>query len=334
MKKIIFFVILLVLWNTTAHCYQFDNPLFTKDVSEVRRIKTVVTVVGMPSIPSESLRKQLSELNDAYSYTTDNADEINILMEYINSFELADDASDYECKLFEPLYFVTIEDKQGENYILFNALQTEEFTYITTYEEEYIINNDEWNEFLVLVNTLKRSAYFSDICDETNNIKTAVGALADAGIVNGIANTKFAPNNNLRRAEVVMMISRMIEKETSTIAFVDVERSAWYYNAVAECVNCGIVDGFEDNTFRGEETVSELQLVCLASRALRSEGTAQETDKTYIASTDNIPDWAKSDVEYAVINGIITEDEAETLSEKEMTRGEAAVILYRLYHVI
>lgn len=334
MKKIVLFILWFVLYNTTVYCYQLDDCLIVKDDDEVKRIKIGVTAVGLPASPNEIFRKQLDELNDTYGYTTDNEDEINIIKNCINSLKLTEDTYDYELKLLDPITLVSIVDKQGETHILFSVVQTGDILRVTTDEKNYVINNDEWNGFLELVNKLKHSVYFSDICNESDIVKSAITALADAGIVNGIVNTKFAPSSNLRRAEVVIMISKMIEKERGSVRFLDVERSAWYYGAVAECVNCKIVDGYDDNTFRGEETVSELQLVCLAARTLRTEGTAQETNKKYTADTSNIPDWARADVEYAVINGIITEDEAKTLSEKEMTRGEAAVLLYNLYRVI
>ena len=94
-----------------------------------------------------------------------------------------------------------------------------------------------------------------------------------------------------------------------------------------------MMDGFEDNTFRGEDAVTDIQLAALAGRSLRSEGTGGEGEEAPAAPA-NIPDWAKADVEYAMKYGILTEKELKAMSGKSMTRGEAAVILYRLYNVI
>lgn len=192
-----------------------------------------------------------------------------------------------------------------------------------------------------MVNDIKTPKYtigiemndYNDIEDSVS--KNEIKALTRAGILKGVTADQFMPDKPITRAETATILLRMTGKENDSgeVDFLDVTPDKWYYDTVGASQKYGIINGFDDNTFRGDETVSELQLVCLASRALRNEGTAQETDKIYEVSA-SIPEWAKSDVEYAVINGIITEDEAKTLSEKEMTRGESVVILYRLYHVI
>lgn len=89
--------------------------------------------------------------------------------------------------------------------------------------------------------------------------------------------------------------------------------------------------GFEDNTFRGERAVTGYELVSLAARALRNEGTAEETEADAGISLENVPDWAYDDVTYAAEQGIISESEKTVLSDEAVSRGEASVILYRLY---
>lgn len=177
---------------------------------------------------------------------------------------------------------------------------------------------------------------FDDLINSSKNVKNAVNALLRARIISGVTDTEFMPDKEISRAETAALMLRMTGKENETghTNFVDVPQNSWYYNIAGASQKYNIFDGYEDNTFRGEETVSELQLVALAARTFRNEGTAPDVDEKAVPDLSGIPDWAKIDVEYAYQYGIVTADELKTLSDKGMSRGDAAVILYRLYQVI
>lgn len=177
---------------------------------------------------------------------------------------------------------------------------------------------------------------FSDIDAISDTEKNAVNKLAKAGIINGITETEFMPDKEITRAETAALLLRMTGKadETGEASFSDVSANDWYYSIAGASQKYGIINGYEDNTFRGNETVSELQLVSLAARTLRNEGTAVEPEETKTLGAGIVPDWAYEDIEYALNHEIITEAEASNSSDKPVTRGEAAVILYRLYNVV
>ena len=176
---------------------------------------------------------------------------------------------------------------------------------------------------------------YSDI-NETDVEFEAVSHLSRAGIMEGITETEFMPDKEITRAETAALLLRMTGKgdETGEASFSDVSANDWYYGIAGASQKYGIINGYEDNTFRGNETVSELQLVSLAARTLRNEGTAVEPEEAKTLGAGIVPDWAYEDIEYALNHEIITEAEASNISDKPMTRGEAAVILYRLYNVV
>lgn len=183
----------------------------------------------------------------------------------------------------------------------------------------------------------KPEAKFSDIEDLNEDAKESIRKLYKAGIIEGIETTRFYPDKSINRAETAALLLRMTGKanESAAAEFSDVSSDSWYYNTVGVCQKYGIISGYNDNTFRGEEPVSDLQLAVLAARTLRNEGTASESDTKHILRlSDNIPAWAAGDIAYAIKCGLITEEEAGELSGNSMTRGEAAVILYRLYNII
>ena len=204
-----------------------------------------------------------------------------------------------------------------------------------------VISDDSELIFKKVANNIGGSnrpgAAFSDIEELGEDTKESIRKLYKAGIIEGIETTKFYPDRSINRAETAALLLRMTGKsnESAATGFSDISSDCWYYNTVGVCQKHGIIDGYDDNTFRGEESVSDLQLVTLAARTLKNEGTAAESDvKQTTKLPDNIPVWAADDITYAIKYGLITEEETGNLSENGMTRGEAAVILYRLYNII
>lgn len=184
-------------------------------------------------------------------------------------------------------------------------------------------------------NPANKEFYDLDSCSDEE--KQSIKSLYVGGVIQGMTDTAFMPDKTISRAETAALLLRIIGKENEAIEsdFSDVSKDNWYYNVVGVSQKYGIIDGYDDNTFRGEEAVSSLQLAVLAARTLKNEGTAIEPEtKTEINVPENIPDWAQEDILFALEYGLITDEEAGTLSDKGMTRGEAAVILYRLYCII
>ena len=66
----------------------------------------------------------------------------------------------------------------------------------------------------------------------------------EKGIVNGVGNNKFAPNETCTRAQIVTMLWRLngSQKVTPTINFTDLTQD-WYKDAVAWAANNGITKG-------------------------------------------------------------------------------------------
>lgn len=177
---------------------------------------------------------------------------------------------------------------------------------------------------------------FYDMLNKPQEMKKAALALSQAGIVEGTSDKNFEPDKALTRAELAAMLLRVSAKEdggNTDSGFADVTRDKWYYDTAGASKKCGIISGFEDNTFRGDEPVSKLQTITLTARVLRQEKELKE-DTEYIYNRDEIPYWAKSDIEIAIANELI-DTEKDLINVNEiMTRGEAAVMLYKLYNMI
>ena len=90
--------------------------------------------------------------------------------------------------------------------------------------------------------TAKTAATFTDLTQDW--YKDAVAWAVEKGIVNGVGNNKFAPNETCTRAQIVTMLWRLDgeKKVTPTINFTDLTQN-WYKDAVAWAANNGITKG-------------------------------------------------------------------------------------------
>ncbi|AEM74903.1 S-layer homology domain-containing protein [Caldicellulosiruptor acetigenus] len=105
----------------------------------------------------------------------------------------------------------------------------------------------------------------------------------------------------------------------------------WAKDAIIKLVQEGVINGYPDNTFRPENTITRAEIAVILKKALklpnRSGKIQNFIDKTVI------PQWAKESLEtcvaYELINGYTINGNFVLRPEKKITRAEIAVILSR-----
>ncbi len=161
--------------------------------------------------------------------------------------------------------------------------------------------------------------------------------LASKGIISGTTDTTFSPDNSISRAEIAALIVRALGKvdDSAVPTFADVKRSDWFYAVAASSANFGIIKGYEDNTFRGRQTIRKEQILAVSARVLKEEmGYKDLSDpSSYLAKySDKIASWAQLEGALAAReNLVVYRVDGRFSGEKDMTRGDAAIILYRLF---
>ena len=177
---------------------------------------------------------------------------------------------------------------------------------------------------------------FTDV-KSTKWFYDAVKAVYDAGLMNGTSDTKFDPSGVMTRAALVTLLSRLAAADTSdsgaTLFFKDTRANAWYADAVGWAVNCGIVNGYEDNTFRPNAPILRQELAALLVRFFAHIGLTLEEDSGSAPFTDQarIPKWARADVEALRKTGLIKGDAGGNFNPKSTaSRAEVATITYRV----
>ena len=164
--------------------------------------------------------------------------------------------------------------------------------------------------------------------------KDAIYTLKNKGIISGISDTEFAPANNIKRGDFILILTKMLSvNDTFTENFADVPESAYYYNAVGSAKAAGIAQGSGEN-FMPENSITRQDLITLAYRAFLAKCYITETDDTAsldaFADKGNISDYAGTAMASMVKAGIIQGSNGNVNPKGFATRAEVAVMCARL----
>ena len=160
--------------------------------------------------------------------------------------------------------------------------------------------------------------------------KDAVQYAYDNGLMTGVSATEFAPEQTTTRAMIVSILARLEGVTTAQAAgFADVD-DEWYATAVNWAANVGVVNGYEDNTFKPNTAITREQLAAILMNyaAYKGEDVSNRADLT--SYTDQPSTWAEEAMSWAVAEGLIsgvTNDQLQPQSSA--TRAQVAAILQR-----
>ncbi len=151
-------------------------------------------------------------------------------------------------------------------------------------------------------------------------------------IINGFPDGTFKPNQPITRAEFTVMLANVLKLDGKSVPlrFTDNNQiSFWAKQAVAQLVTAGIVNGYDDGSFRPNAYITRAEMATMIARALLLPSYAWE--KTSFADDHDIPQWAKGAVaalhDSSIING---RGNNKFLPNEMASRAEAVVVLLRL----
>ena len=173
------------------------------------------------------------------------------------------------------------------------------------------------------------SEIFTDIAPDAW-YKDAIQYAYDQGLMTGVSATEFDPEATTTRAMIVSILARLEGVESAQAAgFADVD-DEWYATAVNWAANVGVVNGYEDNTFRPNTAITREQLAAILMNyaAYKGEDVSNRADLT--SYTDQPSTWAEEAMSWAVAEGLISGVTADTLQPQgAATRAQVAAILQR-----
>lgn len=158
--------------------------------------------------------------------------------------------------------------------------------------------------------------------------------LAAAKIVNGYAaDNTFRPNNNVTRADFLLMLLKGMGIDTNVTPesnFSDVAQSKYYYNAVGIAKKMGIASGDGVN-FNPESNITRQDMMILAKKALESATGTTITGDTSVLDQfkdkNDISAYAVESLAAMVSEGIVNGMGDDIAPKANTTRAQAVVII-------
>ena len=144
---------------------------------------------------------------------------------------------------------------------------------------------------------------YSDVSssDWYNN---AISTLSNLGVITGYEDGTFRPNASISRAEFVTIATRFFDYTAEYEGtFSDVSYSSWYADFVQAAVDMGLVNGYENGTFRPNASITRAEAVAIVNRVLLRRPDADHLLPWSVMNTfsDNVLEsaWYYEDIQEA-----------------------------------
>lgn len=153
------------------------------------------------------------------------------------------------------------------------------------------------------------------------------------GMMRGLTENTFAPYAATDRAMIVTILHRLEGSPAALpAAFTDVADGQYYAVPVAWASSAGIVEGYEDATFRPADPITREQLAAILCRYARYKGldVSVKGDLGRFQDASSVSLYASDAMSWAVGTGLIAGLDGALQPRGEAGRAQVAVILQRL----
>ena len=187
-------------------------------------------------------------------------------------------------------------------------------------------------DFVVAPNT--SSAFFVDLGSYAW-ATPAIDFFRTYGVTTGVSPKYFAPANNLRRGDFVLLLSRACGfPDVGTESFSDVPTDSYYAAAIASAKEMGLISGSTRGLFNPEGTISREEAATYLFRALqrfRGAEAGSAADLTRFSDSGSISSVAVPAMGALVRLGVLNGDNGRLYPGRDLTRAETMTILYRAF---
>lgn len=177
---------------------------------------------------------------------------------------------------------------------------------------------------------------FADIKNHKN--QRAVEELSERGIINGMTDTLFLPDDTMTRAEFAAIIVKALGFNlTENAVFSDIKENDWFYMYVNTAYNYGIVNGVSKTQFNPSGTITREEAYVMLERAAKLCG--MNTQMEFSEARDilaefidyvKVSDWAVKSAAFCCREGISDKNDIYINSKQSVTRAEIAQMLYNM----
>ncbi len=355
-KKVLSFVIIAVLllsipvFANASNAIQVTEDMLT--VSGNNRILTTTQSAVVWEIPATLISKMYSD--SSIKYYTFNANNISIRTDKNNFF----DFNLYAVRLYVESRGFAVEFLYQDGGLKVLTELNIEATYTVWGNDitPFTVPVFSWQRLKctsaetgkMVFKTKKLGPFlvdveqFTDVADPSIWYYKYVSGCAALGILNGMGDGSFAPQKNVTRAELCVMVVKATEhiisyRISAGKGFADVNTTDWFYDYVLKCASLGIVYGRSATQYAPNENATRQEIAAITARVIRLVNSYKGQplpDSSDVASLSGIypdyskiGDWAKSDVLLCFRLGVMIGDNGFRPTSNT-TRAECARIFY------
>lgn len=151
-------------------------------------------------------------------------------------------------------------------------------------------------------------------------------------MINGYLDNTFKPDNQINRAEFTILLDNALglTGEGKELEFNDNKKIGSSARlAIKRALKAGVVNGFEDGTFRPNQKITRLEMAAMIARAMELKGDPKA--HTGFSDDNSIPAWARGSIGAMKETGIISGRGNNKFEPAvNATRAETVVMLLRM----
>ena len=158
------------------------------------------------------------------------------------------------------------------------------------------------------------------------------------GLMSGISKNEFAPNMVTNRAMIVTILWRMEDKPIADyeMTFKDVADGMWYTEAIRWAQSVGIVEGYNDDAYGPNDSITREQLASILWRYAKYKGydvsVGEETNILSYEDAFSVSEWAIEAMQWAcgagLIHGIELNNTMYLAPKGDAIRSQSATVIY------
>ncbi|MCL2771813.1 MAG: S-layer homology domain-containing protein [Oscillospiraceae bacterium] len=193
---------------------------------------------------------------------------------------------------------------------------------------------------------------FTDISKKPQEMQNAIHFLESKNIIKGESDNLFAPDKPVTQAEVAAFTVRLLEyfgismdlNNAKLDYFTDVKKSDWFYNEAYKADQFNIINGTSSTSFAPNAEMSREVIFDIATHILTTyanckfpdggesidyiRGFADGYEFLFAASTEE----SRAEIAFPIKEGLILKRIDNRLAfDETMTRGDFAILLYRMF---
>jgi len=166
-------------------------------------------------------------------------------------------------------------------------------------------------------------SHFNDIINHW--AATDINTLYESGLISGVSEYVFAPDQKVTRAEMAVMLHRILKPDVAYHSFTDIDADAWYAPYIGAVAQEGLMVG-NNGLFRPDDTLTRAEMAAVLCRLLKIRETDADMPFEDIAASH----WAAGAVNALYKAGLIAgRTEKIFAPDAEITRAEMAAFINR-----